>query len=254
MPTAPANPSANSNPVNPATVDRPGYQPTGQLTGVEPLAITAPDPTTTPDGSGSGGGPPDDSTDPGNPLPGAWVDAADLQPGQLLHTTGTWTQITTIQVHTQHATVHNLTVTGPHTYHVLAGTASVLVHNCGEATVYLDKENSHALISVTDSDETLSTHQFGGTRNPRNNGVATFDSADVPSSAIKIRVPLSRPQAAMAYAEVMMDKTVRRVYPAYDLDTKSCVTYCAQVLRAGGVADIPTDTMGATRWLFAHDR
>src|SRR5690606_17651883 len=122
---------------DPATVDRwSSEQPPSQLTGVEPLAITAPDPTTTPDGSGSGGGgPPTDVTDPGGPLPGKWVDAANLQPGQLLHTTtGTWTQITTIQVRTQHTTVHNLTVTGPHTYHVLyhvlADTTPVLVHNC----------------------------------------------------------------------------------------------------------------------------
>src|SRR5690606_28279928 len=114
---------------DPATVDRWGED---QPTSVEPLAVTAPHPTTTPDGSGSGGGgPPTDIGDPGGPLPGEWVDAVDLQPGQLLHTsTGTWTQITTIAVRTQHATVHNLTVTGPHTYHVLADTTPVLVHNC----------------------------------------------------------------------------------------------------------------------------
>ena len=54
----------------------------------------------------------------------------------------------------------------------------------------------------------------------------------------------------MAYAEVMMAKTARGDYPRYDLDTQSCVTYCAQVLEAGGVSDIPTDTMAATAWLF----
>ncbi|WP_326551630.1 ricin-type beta-trefoil lectin domain protein [Micromonospora sp. NBC_01813] len=65
-----------------------------------------------------------------------WIDATDLQPGQWLHTsTGTWVQITAIQRWTvPRAAVHNLTISHVHTYHVMAGTIPVLVHNCGSGT------------------------------------------------------------------------------------------------------------------------
>ncbi|MEV6964220.1 polymorphic toxin-type HINT domain-containing protein [Hamadaea sp. NPDC051192] len=61
-----------------------------------------------------------------------WVGAAELQSGQWLRTSaGTWVQVTATRQHTEPATVHNLTVAGHHTYYVLAGTTSVLVHNQG---------------------------------------------------------------------------------------------------------------------------
>ncbi|WP_277394676.1 polymorphic toxin-type HINT domain-containing protein, partial [Streptomyces albidoflavus] len=60
-----------------------------------------------------------------------WLDAGQLQPGQWLHTSaGTWVQITAVSSTTQRATVHNLTVADVHTYHVVAGGTSALVHNC----------------------------------------------------------------------------------------------------------------------------
>ncbi|WP_328876324.1 polymorphic toxin-type HINT domain-containing protein [Streptomyces sp. NBC_00287] len=70
---------------------------------------------------------------------GEWIDATDLKTGQWLHTSaGTYVQITAIERWTtQKATVHNLTVSDLHTYYVLAGTASVLVHNCNGATLEL---------------------------------------------------------------------------------------------------------------------
>ncbi|MFJ4808987.1 polymorphic toxin-type HINT domain-containing protein [Streptomyces longwoodensis] len=61
-----------------------------------------------------------------------WVDATDLQQGQLLRTAaGTFVQITAIQRWTQQSRVHNLTVSDLHTYYVLAGQTPVLVHNSG---------------------------------------------------------------------------------------------------------------------------
>ncbi|WP_077936664.1 MULTISPECIES: ricin-type beta-trefoil lectin domain protein [unclassified Micromonospora] len=65
-----------------------------------------------------------------------WVDATDLQVGQWLQTSaGTRVQVTAVKRHvTTWATVHNLTIANTHTYHVLAGDVSVLVHNCGEAS------------------------------------------------------------------------------------------------------------------------
>ncbi|MDE3722892.1 polymorphic toxin-type HINT domain-containing protein [Nocardiopsis sp. N85] len=60
----------------------------------------------------------------------SWVDAIDLAPGMWLQTSaGTWVQINAIQAWSQPATVHNLTVQGVHTYHVLAGKTPALVHN-----------------------------------------------------------------------------------------------------------------------------
>ncbi|MQS06920.1 hypothetical protein FNX48_006970 [Streptomyces sp. IF17] len=61
-----------------------------------------------------------------------WIDATDLRTGQWLRTSaGTYVQITAVQRWTAGATVHNLTTTNLHTYHVLAGATPVLVHNCG---------------------------------------------------------------------------------------------------------------------------
>ncbi|CAL9529999.1 hypothetical protein SUDANB6_04036 [Streptomyces sp. enrichment culture] len=71
---------------------------------------------------------------------GEWIDATDLEPGRWLRTSAaTHVQITAVKRWTSPgATVHNLTVSDAHTYHVLAGTALVLVHHCnsnGEAEV-----------------------------------------------------------------------------------------------------------------------
>ncbi|CAL9498395.1 hypothetical protein SUDANB106_03412 [Streptomyces sp. enrichment culture] len=65
---------------------------------------------------------------------GEWIEATDLRSGQWLRTSaGTHVQITAVERWTSPgATVHNLTVTDAHTYYVLAGTAPVLVHNCGD--------------------------------------------------------------------------------------------------------------------------
>jgi hypothetical protein len=60
-----------------------------------------------------------------------WIDAGELKPGQWLQTSsGTWVQVGAVKAWTvAGATVHNLTVTDIHTYYVLTGAESVLVHN-----------------------------------------------------------------------------------------------------------------------------
>ncbi|MGW5879914.1 RHS repeat-associated core domain-containing protein [Nocardiopsis terrae] len=63
---------------------------------------------------------------------GLWVDAVDLAPGMWLQTSsGTWVQVSAVQDWTQAATVHNLTVQGVHTFHVIAGSLDLLNHNSG---------------------------------------------------------------------------------------------------------------------------
>ncbi|MFE9687203.1 polymorphic toxin-type HINT domain-containing protein [Streptomyces sp. NPDC006285] len=60
-----------------------------------------------------------------------WVDAGDLRTGMTLMTpSGQTAKVAWNQHFTQRQVTYDLTVSGVHTYYVLAGTASVLVHNC----------------------------------------------------------------------------------------------------------------------------
>lgn len=64
---------------------------------------------------------------------GDWIDAANLRPGdELASETGTRIQVVAVGKRQQSAVVYNLTVTTVHSYYVVAGDTSVLVHNCGD--------------------------------------------------------------------------------------------------------------------------
>ncbi|MEV7232199.1 polymorphic toxin-type HINT domain-containing protein, partial [Polymorphospora sp. NPDC051019] len=64
----------------------------------------------------------------------AWIGAGDLQPGETLHTLdGTTATITRADTYTDPTYMYDLTVDTTHTYYVMAGRTSVLVHNCGDA-------------------------------------------------------------------------------------------------------------------------
>ncbi|MFC6086848.1 LamG-like jellyroll fold domain-containing protein [Sphaerisporangium aureirubrum] len=66
------------------------------------------------------------------PQPRKWLTAADLQPGMWLQTSaGTWVQVSALRIWTAQQRVYNLTVSGLHTYHVVAGNRAILVHNDG---------------------------------------------------------------------------------------------------------------------------
>ncbi|MFE9207576.1 polymorphic toxin-type HINT domain-containing protein [Micromonospora sp. NPDC007230] len=68
------------------------------------------------------------------PDAGMWAKAEQLKPGMWLQTAaGTWVQITAVKHTVKREQVHNLTVDGVHTYHVLAGDTPLVVHNCGGA-------------------------------------------------------------------------------------------------------------------------
>ncbi len=61
---------------------------------------------------------------------GAWIDAKDLRPGDMLRTSaGTWVQVQAVHEFQQHQRVHNLTVADIHTYHVTTTNTDLLVHN-----------------------------------------------------------------------------------------------------------------------------
>ncbi|WP_170154732.1 RHS repeat-associated core domain-containing protein [Lentzea atacamensis] len=62
-----------------------------------------------------------------------WVRAGQLTAGTWLQTSaGTWVQIVQVRQWTAAQRVHNLTVSGDHTYYVLVGVKQVLTHNCGD--------------------------------------------------------------------------------------------------------------------------
>ncbi|WP_046469869.1 polymorphic toxin-type HINT domain-containing protein [Allosalinactinospora lopnorensis] len=70
------------------------------------------------------------------PEAGAWVEAIDLDPGTWLRTSaGTWTQVTAVDIRTvADQQVHNLTVDDLHTYYVVGGANTALVHNQNDCT------------------------------------------------------------------------------------------------------------------------
>lgn len=72
---------------------------------------------------------------------GRWVDAEDLEAGDiLLLADGDTVAIDSVREYTELRRVHNLTVDGIHTYYVLAGDDPVLVHNCArEIALGLDR-------------------------------------------------------------------------------------------------------------------
>uniref|UniRef100_UPI0018EDEB99 polymorphic toxin-type HINT domain-containing protein n=1 Tax=Glycomyces salinus TaxID=980294 RepID=UPI0018EDEB99 len=144
------------------------------------------------DGSGSGGGgppvatlsatteydnhqsagPEEDaavSTEPPSELPGQWVDAIDLQIGQLLRTSaGSWIQITAVDAKVETAMVHNLTVADLHTYSVTAADTNLLTHNAGGCDPAKDRPGSEA------SEEKLADQTLGAGEHAQE-GVALID-------------------------------------------------------------------------------
>lgn len=95
-----------------------------------------------------------------------WAEAATLKPGQWLRTSaGTLVQIKAIQRWTQTARAHNLSVTGPHTYYVLAGETPVLVHNCNTGGLSLSgaRQVSGRFPKTANPGETLFRQKEDGT-------------------------------------------------------------------------------------------
>lgn len=63
---------------------------------------------------------------------GKWIKAGHLKPGMTLRTPGgTTVKLTDVRHFEKRQRTHDLTITGIHSYYVLAGSTPVLVHNCG---------------------------------------------------------------------------------------------------------------------------
>jgi hypothetical protein len=176
-----------------------------------------------------------------------WVEAGDLKAGQWLQTSaGTWVQVASVGHRTQSVSVYNLTVDDLHTYHVLAGATPILVHNCGgEAIVHLDRTAGHASITVRHGDDVLHSEQAGA---PGSRAVPQNFVGELSDFRVDVRIPLPNASRARSYQDVTLGQDLG----AYDEASRSCITYCAEVLRAGGVQGIPIEegSLAITRWLL----
>jgi RHS repeat-associated protein len=99
---------------------------------------------------------------------GRWVDAEDLHAGDaVLRSDGTTAEIDAVRQYVQVRRVHNLTVEGIHTYYVVAGDETVLVHNanCAQHARWLD--GALKASGLTRSPGTAAHHiVLSGSKNP----------------------------------------------------------------------------------------
>ncbi|MEJ3743823.1 RHS repeat-associated core domain-containing protein [Actinomycetes bacterium KLBMP 9797] len=95
---------------------------------------------------------------------GQWIDAVDLKRGQWLKSAdGALVRVAGTHAYQQHAVVYNLTVSTTHTYHVVAGDTSVLVHNC--SNIDYGSINEHGQRSGVRA--LLDSTNLGGRTRPR---------------------------------------------------------------------------------------
>ncbi|MFG3002210.1 polymorphic toxin-type HINT domain-containing protein [Streptomyces sp. NPDC048340] len=181
-----------------------------------------------------------------------WTDAGELRQGeQLRQPDGTTLSVRSTRNYPYAVTTHNLTVDDFHTYYVLAGATPILVHNCGgTATVFFDPDvppTGHAVIRIDMADgRSRLTEQFihgpptgQGGLNGRATTGAVARADDLGPNARSLTFDL--PDAEAAYKA--QRKTIGADLAGYDGFDNSCVTYCVDILRAGGV-DLPEGRRG----------
>ncbi|WP_446038218.1 polymorphic toxin-type HINT domain-containing protein [Streptomyces sp. SID1121] len=181
---------------------------------------------------------------------GAWVEAGDLERGMTLRTpAGDTVTVADTRHFEQRQRTHDLTVTGVHTYYVLAGTAPVLVHNCdGTATVTWDMDEGHATITVKpDGGPALETEQVIYAPEGTTDYTGFDTSGQVVSEALgpNTRELTFRLPNVQGARKAQID-SLGADLGGYSKGTNSCVTYCVGILREGGV-DIPAGRAGAAR-------
>ncbi|MFJ7899114.1 polymorphic toxin-type HINT domain-containing protein [Streptomyces sp. NPDC096198] len=160
----------------------------------------------------------------------SWIPAGHLKPGHNLETaTNHHARLLTVRTHPGAADMYNLTVQQLHTYYVLAGTTPVLVHNCDEgvATLHYHGDGNHFSIEVTDGEAVTHTHLMP------HDGEAVVSPYSGPPSIMSRDIDLPNAKAALEF-----QKNTQGGWGPYHPLGNSCLTYCANVLRAGG-ADVP---------------
>ncbi|MFJ4616743.1 polymorphic toxin-type HINT domain-containing protein [Streptomyces sp. NPDC088812] len=185
---------------------------------------------------------------------GEWIDATDLKAGEWLRTSaGTYVQVTAVERWTTPwATVHNLTVSDLHTYYVLAGSTSVLVHNqgCGpdadEGTALVhahvsDGNNVHFTVEVMDGSGEITHSEL-----MPNVGHTQTAIRNYTGSAGTMTFSFRLPNAGAARA--FQAKKIGTGQGKYDFLTNSCLTHVCDVLREGGVTDLPDTGVRMAAW------
>lgn len=119
------------------------------------------------------------------------------------------------------------------------------MHNCngGYADVYFDDAEGHASISVTHGDMTI--HTQAGSRTGDDSIPSVRITPHSPGTTV-VRIPLGDAKNAQNAQIAMEDFNLG----PHDDNTNNCVTYCARILRIGGV-DVPaTDSQNIAGWLL----
>ncbi|MFG2183231.1 LamG-like jellyroll fold domain-containing protein [Streptomyces abikoensis] len=168
----------------------------------------------------------------------SFVEAKDLHEGDLLQTETGDVEVTAVRLYHADAVTYDLTVDGLHTYYVVAGDASVLVHNCGTATVskYEIKGSAHYTVEIrTASGESFNTHAIDadGILKPM-----PHSRADLGTYRGSVEFDLPEPEAAISYAKKAHRGS--KGQGAYEALTNNCVNYCSRVIDAGGGEGPPT--------------
>ncbi|MEU2144841.1 polymorphic toxin-type HINT domain-containing protein [Streptomyces globisporus] len=161
-----------------------------------------------------------------------WVEAGDLRVGMTLRTSkGDTVTLEGVRSFDKRQRTHDLTISGIHTYYVLAGATPVLVHNCGDgdgvATLHYHGDGNHFSIEVTDGETVTHTHLMP------HDGEAVVSPYSGPPSIMSRDIDLPNGKAALEF-----QKNTQGSWGPYHPLGNSCLTYCANVLRAGG-ADVP---------------
>ncbi|WP_345074806.1 LamG-like jellyroll fold domain-containing protein [Phytohabitans flavus] len=126
----------------------------------------------------------------GNPhTPGGrWIDAVELRQGQWLKTAdGRLVRVAGTHTQTQHATVYNLTVDTLHTYYVVAGDQSVLVHNCGGTASTNGRPHSTKCTCADGGDPRIPPNPYGKAGGPAHQNVMDNVARDLESQGFTVR-------------------------------------------------------------------
>jgi RHS repeat-associated protein len=112
----------------------------------------------------------------------------------------------------------------------------------GTATV--NWEGGHASIEVKVDGEVVHTHRLGA---PGTNNEPAYFTEEVSTKARQFEVEVPDGQASQSYQH----STIGEDQGPYDLATDSCLSYCADVLNAGG-CNAPRASRDFARWLFKN--
>ncbi|MFI5548036.1 polymorphic toxin-type HINT domain-containing protein [Streptomyces sp. NPDC051815] len=116
-----------------------------------------------------------------------WLDAGEFTPGeQLRKPDGSTLTVQSTRTYPLAVTTHNLTVDDFHTYYVLAGTAPVLVHNCGVGS------EDDAMLALDRAEELNSTRGY----NSATTAVIGVFNSKTKTYSIRIGINGDAPQPA----------------------------------------------------------